>query len=548
MLILTNFLSKVDNCMDVLSVIVSAIGISLIFNIIFKKFNIPQVIGYILTGTTIVYLFDLRGGNFVELNHIAEFGIVFLMFTIGLELSIDKMKAMKREVLIFGGFQVLVSGILFFILTTLLFSIETKEAIVISFALAMSSTAIVLKVLNDTKDIQKPYGINSLGVLIFQDMAVVPILLLVTLLSNQDSSLGSLLFQTLISAIVVFFIIFIAGKYAISYFLKFAAETKLDEIFVGAILFIVIGSAVLAHYFGFSYSLGAFLAGMVISETKYKHQTQADLEHFRDILLGVFFVSVGMQIDIAFAINNIFSIVSLLIGILAVKAIIIFYIVKRYTNNQVAFKTSIALCQVGEFSFAVFELSRVNQILDSELHQMLVLIVVFSMIVTPFILKNIEKLTELLFKEKLFESSLINTDELSNHVIICGYGSVGKRVTTQFKNIGAEYIIIERDLKEVESGRNYGDTIIFGDASKKVILEKCHIERAVSVIVAVNDIESSILICESVLKLTKDVKLIARVATFEDKKELEDIDGVEVIYDKDEIAKLLVDLSLICKI
>lgn len=253
--------------MNLLTVIVSAIGISLIFNIIFKKLNIPQVIGYILTGTTIVYLFDLRGGNFGELNHIAEFGIVFLMFTIGLELSIDKMKAMKTEVLIFGGYQVLFSGILFFILTTIFFSIEMKSAIIVSFALAMSSTAIVLKVLNDTKDIQKPYGINSLGVLIFQDMAVVPILLLVTLLSNHNSSLTSLIFQTIISAIVVFFIIFIAGKYAISYFLKFAAETKLDEIFVGAILFIVIGSAALAHYFGFSYSLGAFLAGMVISET-----------------------------------------------------------------------------------------------------------------------------------------------------------------------------------------------------------------------------------------------------------------------------------------
>jgi len=535
--------------MDLLTIIVSAIGFSLLFNIIFKKFNIPQVIGYILTGTVIVYLFGLRNEtDWHTLNHIAEFGIVFLMFTIGLELSIDKMRSMKREVLVFGGVQVIATGFLFFAITYFIFDIEIKKAIVIGFALAMSSTAIVLKVLNDTKDIQKPYGINSLGVLIFQDMAVVPILLMVTLLSNSDSSLSELLIETVISAVIVFVIIFLIGKHAISYFLKFAAETKLDEIFVGAILFIVIGSAALAHYFGFSYSLGAFLAGMVISETKYRHQTQADLEHFRDILLGVFFVSVGMQIDVSFAISNIHIILSILAGILIVKALIIFFTIKYFSNNQTAFKTALALCQVGEFSFAVFELSKANSLIDPSLHQLLVLVVVFSMIVTPFILKNIDKIAEKIFKNKILESSLINTDELNNHVIICGYGSVGKRVASQFKAIGAEYIIIEKDLKEVEGGRNYGDNIIFGDASKKVLLKKCHLERAVSVIVAINNQEALRMVCEGVLELTKDVKLIARVASFDDKKLLEDLDGVEIVYDKDEVAKLLVDSSLICKI
>lgn len=255
-----------------------------------------------------------------------------------------------------------------------------------------------------------------------------------------------------------------------------------------------------------------------------------------------------MQIDVAFAIENINSILLLLFGILIVKALIVFFIVKKYLNNQTAFKTALTLCQVGEFSFAVFELSKVNSLLEPDLHQMLVLIVVASMVATPFILKNISKITALIFKEKIEEMAIINTEELTNHVIICGYGSVGRRVANKFKHIGANYIIIEKDLKEVESGRRHGDNIIFGDSTKKAILEKAHIERAVSIIVAITDKESAILTCENVLKLTEDIKLIARVNKFEDKVDLEEIDGIEVIYDKDEVADVIMNLALICKI
>lgn len=535
--------------MDLLSIIVATLGISVVVNLIFKRFAIPQVIGYILTGTIITYLFNLTVTD--GLMHIAEFGIVFLMFMIGVELSIDKMKSIKREVFLYGGFQVILTGLLFFAISHFIFDVGAKKSLMIGFAFALSSTAIVLKTLNDSRDIQKPYGINSLGILIFQDISAVPILLMVTILTSSSNSISSLLLDTLLSAIVVFFVLFVAGKPIISYFLKFASESKLDEIFIGAILFIVMGSAYLAHYFGFSFSLGAFIAGMVIAETKYKHQVQADLEHFRDILLGVFFVSVGMQINISFAMENITHIVGLLVAIFIVKAIIIFAIVKIFSDKYTSFKSAIALAQVGEFSFAIFGLSYANGLIDNNLNQMLILVVVFSMILTPFILKNIEKITELFIKEKVTEEVIVDKEGLNHHIIICGYGLAGRKIAENLREIGASYIAIDKDPKAVKEGLNRGDSVIYGDVSKKAILKEAHIERAISIIVMVNNPEQLRVICENILALTEGFKInvIVRIVDNEEFEMVEEFrEDVTIVDDRIVVGKEIINSALICKI
>lgn len=534
---------------SILSLILATLGISIVANIVFKKFDIPQVLGYILTGVIIAEIFNISLS--IELMHIAEFGIVFLMFMIGLEISVDKMKSMKREVLIFGGAQVTLTALLFFMLSHYLFGLDTKESIVIGFAFALSSTAIVLKILNESRDIQKPYGLNSLGILIFQDMAVIPILLLITLLSGSDKSVGELLIDTTISAVVVFFIIFIAGKYLISLFLRFASETKLDEVFVGSILFIVIGSASLAHYFGFSYSLGAFLAGMVISETKYRHQTQADLEHFRDILLGIFFVTVGLQIDIGYAIENLSSILGMLVAILILKALIIFTIIKIFSKTKTAFKSAIALSQVGEFSFAVFELSKSNYLLSESLSQKLILVVVLSMIVTPFILKKIDKITEFFIREKDDSESLdVKVDGLNHHIVVCGYGLAGQKLVEKLQNIQAEYIAIDKDSKSVKEGLKRGDRVIYGDISKKSILKECHIERAISAIVVINNSEQLPLIVENILELSNEINVVVRVVNDSERDMMLNIDDdrVKIVDDRLTVGEALIDSAMVCKI
>ncbi len=532
---------------NLLAIIVATLGISVIINLIFKKFAIPQIIGYILTGTIITNLFNLKVTD--GLVHIAEFGIVFLMFMIGVELSIDKMKSIKKEVFVFGGLQVILTGFLFFTISKYVFDLELKKALIIGFAFALSSTAIVLKTLNENRDIQKPYGINSLGILIFQDISAIPILLMVTILTSSSNDLSSILLDTSISAIIVFFILFVAGKPIMAYFLKFASESKLHEIFIGAILFIVMGSAYLAHYFGFSYSLGAFISGMVIAETQYKHQVQADLEHFRDILLGVFFVSVGMQIDISFAIENIVSILEILVAIFIAKAIIIFLIVRAFSNKKTSFKSAIALSQVGEFSFAIFELSRANGLINDTLNQELILVVVFSMILTPFILKNIDKITNLFIRKIFKETPVVNKNSLNNHIIVCGYGLAGQKIAENLRDIRANYVVIDKNIKAVDNGIKKGENIIYGDVSKKHILKEAHINKAISIIVVINNVEQLRVICDNILELTVKANIVVSII---DQKELNEVydlkNKIKIIDYRLVVGKEIIESAMICKI
>ncbi|MFK7780200.1 MAG: cation:proton antiporter, partial [Candidatus Gracilibacteria bacterium] len=260
----------------ILEIIVTAIFIATIFNIILHKFKLPTIIGYILTGTIISYLFGLdnMAANY-DLKTIAEFGIVFLMFTIGLEFSFKHLIKMKKNVFLFGSMQFFITTIVFYYLSTLLFGLEVKESIIIALGLTLSSTAIVLKILKENGGINKHYGNRSVGILIFQDLMVIPIMLLITVFSSTDTQIGILLGKTIISALILLFILWILAKFLLDHFLYKVAKTKSNEIFIGSILFIVIGSSALAHSLGFSYTLGAFLAGILIAETHYKHQVEA---------------------------------------------------------------------------------------------------------------------------------------------------------------------------------------------------------------------------------------------------------------------------------
>jgi len=250
--------------MDLLTIIVAILFLSLVLNLLLKKINISPIVGYIFTGMIVALFLDKINIDQNNLAHIAEYGIVFLMFTIGLEFSVTHLKQMKKEVFVFGVLQVMVTTILFTYICNLGFSLDMKTSIVIGAALALSSTAIVLKTLNENGDIHRPYGRNSVGILIFQDLAVIPILLMITILADSSVSVNEMIVNTLYSAVIVGIILFVSGKYIIEFFLSYVVDTKIEELFIMAILLIVLASALLAHTFGFSHSLGAFIAGMLI--------------------------------------------------------------------------------------------------------------------------------------------------------------------------------------------------------------------------------------------------------------------------------------------
>ncbi len=527
---------------------VSALAISVVLNIMLKKIGVSQVIGYILTGTVIAYGFDLHHLNDSHtLEQIAEFGIVFLMFTIGLELSLPRLGALKQIVFVNGLLQVSVTAVTVFVLAYLGFGIALTSAIIIASAFALSSTAVVLSYLKSSKEIHLPYGQRAMGILIFQDIAVIPILLLIGFLSSDGGDWQDTLLHTAESAILVMVILFYIGRPLMNWLLHFAADSGVEELFLGSVLVIAVGASLLADGMGFTYSLGAFLAGVIIAETKYHHKVEADIASFKDLLLGVFFVTVGMKINLVFFAAHFFSIVGILLGIMLLKSVIIFILIRLSSSTPVALKTAVSLSQLGEFSFAIFALAASDGLLDPALEQSLIMMVVVSLLLTPFYLPKIHPFVIAHFQQKGLHDNLQPAAERRNHLIVCGYSTVGKFVAEELKKNGMDYVIIDNSLKHVREGLKKGEAIYLGDLSKPAIAEALHTENASAVIVTLDNPEKKSLICETVLAINPQANLVVKIVTLEEKKELEALQIGHIIDGKHEVAKVLVNQAMQCK-
>jgi monovalent cation:H+ antiporter-2, CPA2 family len=535
-----------------LGIIVSTTLIALILNLILKKVHLPTIIGYILTGTIIAYTFNLHTAvNNHELREIAEFGVVFIMFTIGLEFSIAHLKKMKREVFLTGSLQIIITTMFVFLIAKFVIGLETQTAMIIGTALALSSTAIVLKTFNETKEINKPYGRRVLGILIMQDIAVIPILLMISFFSmTEEGNLTLTIGKTVFAAAVLLGLLYFSGKYLLEPFLKYVSQTKSDELFVASVLLLAMGSAYLAYYFGFSYSLGAFIAGMMIAETKFKHQVEADLIPFRNILLGVFFITVGMQISFKIIYDYFFVIILLLPVVMGIKFAVIYGLVRYEDNKRVAFKTALSLIQIGEFSLAILELARSKNLVDPTHSQILIVTIVISMILTPIILKNLSKAAAKLIPEDVM--MITNTHNVSedteNHVVVLGYGRFGQAIVKELKTFGQKYVILEHNVKFYQLGKERNEPIVFGNAAQRHILNSVNITKASAVIVAVNNPEVLHLICEAVGDLTHNSKTIVTVTSEADKEALQGLHLEHVVVETNQIARAVVDEVLYCRL
>lgn len=531
--------------------IIIALGISIVLNLFLKRAGISQIIGYILTGTIIVYAFDLRHVNSSHtLELIGEFGIVFLMFTIGLEISLAKMGSMKEEIFGNGIAQVVTTAIVTFCIAHFAFGLSNQSSLIVAFAFSLSSTAVVLSYLKASKEIYSPYGQKSTGILIFQDIAVIPILILISFMTmHSDKSVWVVVGETIVSAAVVVGLLFVVGKRVIGYLLHLSSSSELEELFMGSVLFIVVAASLLAHYMGFSYSLGAFVAGMIIAETKFHHKVESDIAPFKDILLGTFFVTVGMKIDVALLFDNMHIIVGLFVSIFLVKTTLIYLILRFRSHHSTSLKTALALSQVGEFSFVIFAVASMGGIINDSLVQLLILVVIFSMVITPFFISKIGRIVEFLSKE----SDAISSDYSllagrKDHVIVCGYSVVGKFVARQLDDLGASYIIIDNSPKHVKEALEDDLEAYLGDMSKRSILEALHIEKAAGVIVTLDNADKKRMICEGVLAHTKTANLVVKVTSLEEKEKLSDLDITFMVDGKLEVARVLVERLLSCRL
>ncbi|MEA1915062.1 MAG: cation:proton antiporter [Campylobacterota bacterium] len=528
-----------------LTIIVTTLLISLILNVILKKFHLPTIIGYIFTGTIVAYGFHLHDAvHNHELKEIAEFGVVFLMFTIGLEFSLEHLKKMRYEVFVAGTLQILITACIVYTIAHYLLGIEQTVSFILSLAISLSSTAIVLKTFNETGEINRRYGQRSLGILIMQDIAVIPILLIIGFLSSDTQDISDVLFNMLISALFLLVLLWISGKYLLEPFFTQIIKTKSEELFVGTILFLAIGASYLAHVFGFSYSLGAFIAGMMIAETKYKHQAEADLVPFRDLLLGIFFITVGMQIDFAIIGQYLHIIVILLICIMLLKLLIIFFILHVNEGKRTSFKTALSLIQVGEFSLALLELARTNGLVGAPHGQVMIVVIVLSMILTPFILKNLSVLSDLFFKESSeVHDATAHLPLLANHTVILGFGEFGRELAHSLKKHDEMYIAIENNIDTYHKAMQKNEPVIFGNAVKKEILKHTNILLAKKIIIAIDNPKKLYHVCQTILSIVDNNKIVVKVHTQQEKKSIEDLGINHIVVENDLACEAVLNLT-----
>ncbi len=535
---------------NVLLYVVVALGVSTLLNIGLKRAKISPIIGYIFTGIIIAYLFNLhKYAHSQGLEHISEFGIVFLMFTIGLEISLSKMKTMKMLIFGNGSAQVSFTALAVFGIAHYVFSIDYRSSLMIALAFSLSSTAVVLTYLKQSKEIYTSYGQRATGILIFQDIAVIPIMILIGFLSSEGhESIDTILFHTFESAFVVLLVMFTIGRKIIEWLLHFSATSELDELFMASVLFIVTATSLLAYFMGFTYSLGAFIAGMIIAETKYHYKVESDIAPFKDILLGTFFVVVGMKVDALVFVNNFALILALFAMVFVLKTLITFVVIAISYKPLTGLKTGFAIAQVGEFSFVIFALASAGHLLDQELASLLVLVVIFSMIVTPFFIPHVKKVAEYIIRSKSSIPEVIDLTERKDHIIICGYGVVGKFVAKHLDEYGMDYIVVDNSPKHVKEALNRNIETYLGDMSKRAIIEALHVKDAAAVIVTLDNPDKKQLICEAILEQTKEANIIVKVVSKEERIRLKKLKSPLVVDGKVEVARVLVERAMSCQL
>lgn len=549
--------------------IICVLAMAVVSGIVLNYLKIPTIIGYILTGTLTTYLFGFHVEDSADLSEIAEIGIVFLMFSIGLEFSFQKITQMRQEVLLFGGLQIGLSIAAFFAVCYFLLRFNFNTSIIVASAVSLSSTAIVLKQINEINQSKTPYGTACVGILVFQDIAVIPILLLIKLLSNTNLSPIEMLLNTGISAIVVVLLLIIPGRFVARIALRSSAKMKTDEIFVGSVFLIILGSAYLSKYFGFSLSLGAFLAGMIISNSPFKYQVASVLVYFRDILLGVFFITIGMQVDVLFTAKYFIIVLLLCVLMILTKTLIIFAFLAFFRGVKNAMRVALSLSQIGEFSFAVFLLASQHKILDlkldggilswifgqeflasitsQEIYQFLTLMVIFSMIATPFILEHLETCIEFILRILRIPTrkNLTNTqdkviDEVKNDVIVCGYGALGKKVVQFLDSYDVTMLVVDSNYDRIKSGLQDGVNMLYGNVSDKMIFREIALEDSSVVVLCM---ESGHSIMEAYHHI-KDIAHNAKIIALVEDDTLNDICLYGIVNGTQEIATQLGNLTL----
>ncbi|WP_265021646.1 monovalent cation:proton antiporter-2 (CPA2) family protein [Wolbachia endosymbiont (group A) of Icerya purchasi] len=459
--------------------------------IAFWKMNISPVLGYFVAGAVI----GSHGFNLIHsaeaMDNLAEFGVVFLLFIIGLELTFERLIAMRIHVFGFGSLQVIVTMVAIWCIA-LAFGVNTNIATVIGGGLALSSTAIVLQVLQEKGSQASQVGRLSIAVLLMQDFAVVPLIVLVPLLTgNSEHSLISSLAGSLVQAAIALVLIFITGRLLLRPLFSVIAKMESNEVFISTTLLIVLGAAFITEQFHLSLALGAFVAGLLVAETEYRHSVEHAVLPFKDLFLGLFFMTVGMSINTELLLNKL-PLITLLSIILIVLKTSIIYILCRFFGfkSAPAIQAGLLLSQGGEFAFILFRLADELNVLPSEIAQVLMMVTTVTMAFTPLLSGLGDWIASSFSTEKtILDDEAVETDtqDLYNHVIVAGFGRVGYMVTKMLTAEHLSYVVVDIQSKIVKEGKSDSFPIYLGDVTRCEILKSVGIERAQALVISIKN-------------------------------------------------------------
>ncbi|MCG7963567.1 MAG: monovalent cation:proton antiporter-2 (CPA2) family protein [Candidatus Thiodiazotropha taylori] len=501
-----------------LQIILLLLAVSVLTVTLFRRMHLPPILGYLIVGI----LVGPFGGGLIASNEdtrfLAEFGVVFLLFTIGLEFSLPQMMAMKGAVFGLGGTQVLLTGIIAALIAWL-FGLESSAALITGAVLALSSTAIVTKQLSEQVELNTDHGRLGISILLFQDLAVIPMLVIIPLLSagGSDGLLMPLVWA-LVKATAVFAVIMAFGHWILRPLFHEIARARSAELFTMTVLLVSLAAAWLTHEAGLSLALGAFLAGMMLGETEYRHQIEADIRPFQDVLLGLFFITVGMRVDLSSLLPILHWVTLAAIVLIAFKAGIIFligYLSKR--PIEASFRSGLLLAQGGEFGFVLLDLSLESSLLPSGTSQILFAAIIISMVISPFLIRYNGRLAQLFCSlrsstanQKPLDELVHEAEHLEQHVIICGYGRIGQNLGRLLQNEGFPYVALDLDPTVVQEAHEAGEPVHFGDASRQEIIQAAGIDRAAVVVITFEEHTTALKILHHLKSNYPDIQVLVR--------------------------------------
>ena len=523
---------------------------SLVVIALFQRLRLPPVLGYLCVGLMIGPTAFNWVNESEELPYLAELGVVFLLFSLGLEFSLSKMIALRRVVFGLGSLQVLGTGA---VLGALLISLgmPTTPALLLGAGLSLSSTAIVSKELSSLGEIFSSHGQNAIAVLLFQDVVAVLLLTLVPVFAgNSDQAWYWALPLTLGKTIVLFIGLLLASRWLLPHLFHEVAAARSPELFVLLALVIVLLTAWLTHLLGLSPALGAFLAGMLLGESHYRHQIEADIRPFRDILLGVFFVSIGMLIDLKLFASHGLAILGLTLGLLAIKGTVVALLVKwRGSDGETAWRSGLALAQGGEFCFALMAQMQQNKMMPADFGGLLLAATFCSMLVTPLLLRAAPHLATRLHRKpneevKLAQISALTAD-LHNHVVICGYGRVGQSIGRALLNASQPYVALDNDPVRVQEAAVNESCVHYGDSRRGELLLAVGLVRAKLLVIAVDQSDIALLILKEARRLNSTIPILVRTRDDSQLTELKAAGASEVVPELLESSLMLASHALI---